>query len=244
MLEKIACLLKKTKEPEKESNNFVIKTYTPEQQQEVIEEKVKLLRPLIDWSVNPLKIRDKIYWKRIKWFEENYLRVSEKLKKYPTPVGKASDLVFFEYMGIDPKDIDFTFFPNREDAEAVFIRSKNFCPYLEVFKRFNLRPDYYCHMVLEEPVTDFANAFLAKEGFKFGVWFGRNYYDRNLELGLGETGAGIRPCADECQEYFIDRSLQFSDRGRFKAYLEMFKANLKIDYKDARELVGSVYYFD
>ncbi|MCD6590790.1 MAG: hypothetical protein J7K72_02350, partial [Candidatus Aenigmarchaeota archaeon] len=77
------------------------------------------------------RIRDKIRNKRLGWLEENYERVSKELKNVKTPVEKAFRLVFLEYMRIDPNDLEVTFIPDGGGAEAIYIYSKNFCPYLE-----------------------------------------------------------------------------------------------------------------
>lgn len=219
----------------------MLETYTPEQQS-AIEEKYELFKDLEGCPFGKLsdvehKIRNKIYWKRIKWLDENFERVSKKLRDCKTPVEKAFMLVFFEYMRIDPKDVEFEFIPKRRNAKAVYIRSNNFCPYHELFTK-KLKLDSrksvdYCRYFLEGSVERFANTFLAKEGVKYGIWFKRNYYDMQDEfLGMGPTGAGIRPLIDHCQEYFIDRSDYFE----FRALEEMCQRNLQISIEDARKI--------
>lgn len=210
--------------------------------QQAIGEKAGLYACLNDdnLSDNLHSIKSAIYKKRIAWLDENFDRVSKKLKGL-SPVEKAFTLVFFEYMGIDPKYIETEFFPERKKAEAVFIRSSNPCPYLEAFKILGFDDKTHlncCKMTLEEPVYYFANEFLRRDGVPYGVWFSRNYEDWNDIIGLGETGAGIRPQTQECQEYFIDRSLQVSEYFKFRAYEEMFRQNLRINFKEAFDIAN------
>ena len=216
-------------------------SFTPKQQR-AIQEKVDLFREIAERGFScdrEHSVRTAIYRKRQGWLEENFEQVSRNLQDYPSAVEKAFRLVFLEYMKINPDGVGTEFLPSRRGAKAVYIRSRNFCPYLEAFRQLGLRPDdsvRYCEMSLAESMTSLANAFLAREGFRYGVWFGRNYYDHSDLLALGQDGGGIRPIVPECQEYFIDDSLRFLDPVEFRAYEEMCKSNLRVGYEDARKI--------
>ncbi|NIP41039.1 MAG: hypothetical protein GTN37_04395 [Candidatus Aenigmarchaeota archaeon] len=223
----------------------MLETYTPEQQR-AVEEKIKLFEKLKEkdlpdgeWSDRIHAIKNEIWRKRTGYVKENFVELNEKLKKYKTPVERAFRLVFFEYMKIDPKDVEFEFFPNKRRAKAIFIRSHNFCPYQHAFKELGFNSVWYCEFALGKSIESMANEFLLhpEQNKKSSVVFGRNYKDyRTRELG--QTEAGIRPYEDECQEYFIERSLQLHDPIRYKAIERVFKTNLKIPYKEAKRIVS------
>jgi hypothetical protein len=223
----------------------MLETYTPEQQRSV-EEKVELFRGLkergledSEWSDRLHQIKNKLWRKRTAYVKNNFEMLKERLKGYKTPVEKAFRLVFFEYMGIEPEDIEFEFFPSRKGAKAVFIRSKNFCPYLHAFKELGLDSAYYCEFVLEKSVESMANEFLLnpEQDRKEGVVFGRNYHDISDMMALGWTGAGIRPYEEECQEFFIGLSLFLNHPVQYRAIRKMFKSNLTIPYREAKKIV-------
>jgi hypothetical protein len=193
----------------------MIETYTPEQQR-AIEEKIELLRPLTDPSKDKIReidrIRVHIHEKRMKWLEENYDQVSNNLNGCRTAVEKAFRLVFFEYMKINPGDLECKFFPEGGNAEALFIKSRNFCPYSIAFQKLGSHSTdelsycgMYCKMFLEESVEYLANEFLQRKGFKYGVIFGRNY--KRIDNYAGKKSSGIRPVLNHCQEYFLDERL-------------------------------------
>jgi ferredoxin-thioredoxin reductase catalytic subunit len=223
----------------------MLETYTPEQQI-AVEEKIELFRGLKEgrledgeWSDRLHQIKNKVWRKRTEWVKNNFEQLRERLKGYKTPVEKAFRLVFFEYMGIEPEEVELEFFPNRKRAKAVFIRSKNFCPYLAAFNELELDPACYCELVLEKSVEKMANEFLLnpEQDNKTGVIFGRNYHDVSDMMALGWTGAGIRPYEEECQEFFIDLSLFLHHPVQYRAIRKMYERNLKIPYKEAKKIV-------
>lgn len=227
----------------------MIETCTPEQQR-AIEEKIELLKNLTEekrmadhkkWRDELNRVRKVKNQKRFGWLEENFEELYKRLKKYRTPVEKAFRLVFFEYMKIDPKHIKYKFIPNREKAKAVFIRSRNFCPYEKAFEKLGIETYYYCKLFLEEPVAEMANKFFIKDGEKQGVEFGRNYCDSRRSILFNTTTAGIRPYIDECREFFIDEGLKYSwnpiHQIKYEAYMRMLRSDMTISKREAMKYV-------
>jgi hypothetical protein len=120
-----------------------------------------------------LKIHEQEKKKRLAWWQENNgnLRLSGSLPK------QAFQMVLFEYMKIDPKDIKVIY----EDEKKITWHSFNFCPILEACNRLHLITLVVCKYAYEQSVQDLICCISPE------LRFSRNY-------------SRIRPYEDFCEE--------------------------------------------
>ena len=190
-----------------------MKQFSPEKER-AIEEKIELFWSAFKWKFYPERykeelknIEEKITQKRLTWFEENkdnlwYLKSDELIH-----IDKAAVLLFHEYMGIKFKDVKmkgprgliYQKFADADHERFFFnFHTRNFCPYLEAFKRLKLKPEQsveMCKTVLHKP----CEALVKKVDPR--IRFGRDY-----ETGFNDDGTkkyGIRPLNDYCSERLI-----------------------------------------
>lgn len=132
----------------------MVETFTPEQQ-EAIEEKIELLKGIVDGSYSMEELSDRITKKRLKWFKEQ-----ENFSKIIEEAGSLSLFAFIPYiytgyMKIDQRDYD-KFIWDDEDHGNIYlwIESRGFCPYLEACNELNLDTRIICPGVLQKPVQE------------------------------------------------------------------------------------------
>lgn len=121
------------------------------------------------------KINEELKQKRLAWWEAN----KDRLNLIGSLPRQAFEMVLFEYMGIDPKDIQVVY----EDERKITWRSFNFCPILEACQRLGLDTRIICKEGNEESVQDFISCLSPK------LRFSRSYEK-------------IRPHAEYCEETF------------------------------------------
>ncbi len=124
------------------------------------------------------KIHEEFKRKRLDWWESNKERL-KRLNLAGFLPRQAFNIVLFEYMQINPKDIQIIY----EDDRKITWRSFNFCPILEACKRLGIDTRILCKAVNEESVQDFLSCLNPK------LKFYRNYEK-------------IRPHAKYCEETF------------------------------------------
>ena len=121
------------------------------------------------------KIHERRKRKRLAWWKAN----KDKLNLTGSLPRQAFNMVLFEYMSIDPKDIEIIY----EDKKKITWRSFSFCPILEACKRLGLDTRIICKETDEENVQDFIACLSPK------LRFSRSYEK-------------IRPYAKYCEETF------------------------------------------
>ena len=119
------------------------------------------------------KLNKQLKEKRLAWWQEN----KDKLNLTGSLVRQAFTMGLFEYMAIDPKDIQIIY----EDERKITWRSYNFCPILEACKIMGLDTRVVCMKADEESIQDFVACLSPK------LRFSRSY-------------VAIRPYADYCEE--------------------------------------------
>lgn len=121
------------------------------------------------------KVHEVLKQKRLAWWEEN----KDKLNLTGSLPRQAFTMVLFEYMGINPKDIEVVY----EDERKITWRSFNFCPILEACQRLGLDTRIVCKETDEESVQDFIACL-------------------NPKLRFSRSYERIRPYAEYCEETF------------------------------------------
>lgn len=167
------------------------------EQEASIERKVKLFSPILEkglsqeeWMRRVGEIGETITRKRLEWYEKNKDQLDSLMAKEVTDVQKAVVLLFGYQMDI--RD-GLTIVPFLDMDMAVFsvdILSRNFCPYLEAFKRMGIKSEdsvRLCELALERP----CQALI--ERLNPNIRFFRDY-------------SHIRPIADYCCEHMIIRA--------------------------------------
>lgn len=119
------------------------------------------------------KVHEELKRKRLAWWEAN----KDKLHLTGSLPRQAFTMGLFEYMEIDPKDIQVVY----EDERKITWRSFNFCPILEACKRLGLDTRIICKETDEESVQDFISCLSPR------LRFSRSYEK-------------IRPYAEYCEE--------------------------------------------
>jgi hypothetical protein len=171
--------------------------------EKAIESKIKLFSPIFEKGLtfeeqrNRIKSVEKtITAKRMEWFDENKDKLDFYLKlKDATDLQKALALLF-GYMHVNPKDISVI--PIYIEEQALFtvnIYSRNFCPYLDAFKRMDINPvssAKLCELALESP----CQALIDK--VNPNIRFHRNY-------------RSVRPISECCSEGLVIRDLELSE---------------------------------
>ena len=183
------------------------------EQRRAIEEKIELFWPAFRYRFYPDEFRMKlseieaqITAKRLDWFKENndkleYLK-SDKLMH----IDKAFYLLYGEYMRIPFKELEIhgieKVFQKIIDQDQGFIlidvHSRNFCPYLEAFKRLGLKPSEsvdLCRAVLEKPCQELVKKVDPRIRFL-------RIYENGVEDN-GNVKCGIRPLNDYCSERLV-----------------------------------------
>ena len=177
--------------------------FTPEQES-AIDEKIELFSPLIEKEISQeevmkrvKEIEAKITAKRLEWFEEHKDEFDYLKRDDLTDAQKAFALLFGSYMGIKREDIAvFATYDGSQALLNIQIQSKNFCPYLEAFKRMGIIPRdsvKICELALEEPCR-----VLVKQV--------------NPDLNFYRKYERIRPCADYCLEGIITWDASLCDQ--------------------------------
>lgn len=171
------------------------------EQEKSIEEKIELYSSLLEKDLpheelmrRVKEIENKIIEKRLKWYEEyknelDYLKIEEL-----RDIQKAFILLYGHQMEIPRKDVGtFPMYDGDQGYFIVYIQSRNFCPYLEAFKRMNIRPKdsvKLCELTLEKPCQILVDKVNPK------IKFFRSY-------------PNIRPIKDFCDErlFMVDYSI-------------------------------------
>lgn len=128
--------------------------------------KIGLEKALEEWS-------EEIKKRRLIWFEQH----KNTLNLQGTEVRKGFQLVIFEYMGIDPKEVIIV----GETDKKITYRCYNFCPYLEAVRKLKMDSRIVCSQLTEAPIQSLLNALNPH------LRFSRNYKT-------------IRPYAKYCEE--------------------------------------------
>jgi len=185
-------------------------------QYESIARKIKLFSPAFERGIpegefeKRLKgIEQQIVEKRLARYENgvNYFQARSKndflYLPSETPLTKALTFLFAGVMDLNPGPHPlwdsvgaFLLYDSQSKLYFAEIESRNFCPYLEAFKRMHLSPKmsaYLCKNVLEKPCQAIV------EKIHPGIKFSRDYKK-------------IRPLMDSCEEYmWIEDYTPFPD---------------------------------
>jgi hypothetical protein len=127
---------------------------------------IGLEKALKEWS-------EEIKKRRLAWFKQH----KNSLNLQGTEVRKGFQLVIFEYMGIDPKEVDII----DETDKKITYRCYNFCPYFEAIKNLKMDSKIVCSQVTEAPIQSLLDVI-------------------NPHLRLSRNYKNIRPYTEYCEE--------------------------------------------
>ena len=164
-------------------------------QNDAIRRTIKLFSPILEKNISSADrmkrmhfVEGKIIKKRLKWYDEHKGELNYTKCEYLTDIQKAFIILFRHRLKIDTNDLRIV--PIYDSKQGIFtthIQSRNFCPYLEAFKRMKLKPEEsikLCRLVLEKP----CQALIDKINPK--IKFSRDY-------------SHIRPLSNYCDERLI-----------------------------------------
>ena len=109
-----------------------------------IQKKIKEIR---ECKGDYQKIHKRLKKKRLSWWKEN--KDGLNLKGFLPR--QAYEILFFEYMKLNPKEVPVIY----EDNKKIIWQSFNFCPVLEACKKLKLDTRIVCKEGFEESVQDF-----------------------------------------------------------------------------------------
>ncbi len=175
-----------------------------QEQEESIKSKIDLFLPITEKGITQKElmqrlsiIEDKISKNRLRWYEEHKDKLDYLKWEHITDLQKAFIMMFGHQMEINHKDLNtIPIYDEEQGIFTAYIQAKNFCPYLEAFKRMEIKPDdsvQLCNLVLEKPCQ------LLIEKVNPKIRFFRNY-------------SHIRPIADYCDERLMIRDYSLIEK--------------------------------
>jgi hypothetical protein len=142
------------------------------EQESAIEEKIKLFSPILEDGISKEEylrrvkgIESKIARKRLDWFYKNKHKPELDFLEDPwlDDMSKALALLYHSYMDVPFNEVSW---PRHTPDDAILddvfypLTSRNFCPYLEAFRRMNISPEEsvrLCKFALEKPCQALIN---------------------------------------------------------------------------------------
>jgi len=167
------------------------------EQEASIERKVRLFSTILEKGLSKEELERRlelieqiIIEKRLKWYEKNKRQLAYLRKRGISDLQRAVGLLYAYHMKVFEGITVVPFLDIEQGIFSVDIQARNFCPYLEAFKRMRIKPEdsvRLCQQVLERP----CQVIVGK--VNPNIRFFRDY-------------GHVRPLADYCDETMIIRA--------------------------------------